>query len=98
MAIMMKTDPYTVGRIQSRAPALSKSDFEFIQEGMQAGGELFPEVSDPVRRAQITAHLLSTEEIIPSLWTLISDIRYVKQPAKILNTLLPPKPRKGKNR
>jgi hypothetical protein len=97
MVMMMNTDPYTVGCIQSRAPALSKSDFEFVQERMQSG-ELFPELSDPLRRAQITTRLLSTEEIIPSLWTLISDIRYLKQPAKVLNTLLPPKPRKGKNK
>ncbi|KAH8674430.1 hypothetical protein BGZ60DRAFT_403952 [Tricladium varicosporioides] len=99
MVIMMNTDPYTVGCIQSRAPALSNSDFQYVEERMKPGkGELFPEVSDPVRRAQIKARLLSIKEIIPSLWTLISDIRYLKQPAKVLKTLLPPVPRKGKNR
>ena len=97
MVTMMNSDPYTVGRIQLRAPALSSSDYAFIQEHMQSG-ELFPEVSDPTRRAQITARLLSIEEVIPSLWTLISDIRYLRQPAKVLNILLPPTPRRGKNK
>ena len=91
---MMATDPYSIKSIQSRAPALSKTDFEFIQEHMRSG-ELFPGVTDPTTRASISERLLTTEELIPSLWTLISDLRYLEQPAKILNTLLPPKP-KGK--
>jgi hypothetical protein len=94
MVTMMNSDSFTVGRIQSRAPALSHSDFNFIQEHMK---ELFPEISDPARRGQIKARLLSIEELIPSLWTLISDIRYLKQPAKVLKMLLPPTPRRGKN-
>jgi hypothetical protein len=89
----MATDPSSIESIQSRAPALSKSDFEFIQRNMR---HLFPGVTDPTRRANISERLLTTEELIPSLWTLISDIRYLKQPAKALNTLLPPKPKKGR--
>ena len=84
--IMMNTDPFTIESIQSRAPALSKSDFEFIQENMDS---LFPAVTDPVRRADITQRLLATEEPIPNLYTLLKDIRYMKQPAAILGSLLP---------
>jgi hypothetical protein len=93
MVAMMATDPSSIESIQSRAPALSKSDFEFIQGNMR---NLFLGVIDPTRRANILERLLTTEELIPSLWTLISDIRYLKQPAKTLNTLLPPKPKKGR--
>ena len=85
-AIMMNTDPFTIESIQSRAPALSKSDFEFIQENMDS---LFLAVTDPVRRADITQRLLAMEEPIPNLYTLLKDIRYMKQPAAILGSLLP---------
>jgi hypothetical protein len=85
MPTMMNTNPFTIESLQSRAPALCKSDFSFIHDS----AELFPEVIDPVRRANITQRLLATEELIPSLYTLIKDIRYLKQPAAILSTLLP---------
>ncbi len=58
--------------------------------------DLFPGVINLARRADLSERLLTTEELIPSLWTLISDIRYLTQPAKILNTLLLPKPKKGR--
>jgi hypothetical protein len=92
---MRDTDPSSIESIQSRAPALSASDFEFIQEGM-GSGKLLPGITDPGRRSDIKVRLLATEEPIPSLWTLISNIRYLKQPVKLLNTLLPPKTRKGR--
>ena len=92
---MMNTDPYTVGCLQLRAPTLSSTDFTFIQEHMRSGeGQLFPEVVDTAKRDQITTRLLSTEGIIPSLWTLISDCRYLKHPEKVLRMLLPAIPRK----
>lgn len=53
-------------------------------------GELFPEVSDPTRRSQIRANILAIGEMIPTLWTLLRDIRYLKQPARALRALLPP--------
>ena len=85
---MMRTDPMTIESIQSRCPALSKSDYDFIEENM-GSGELFPELIDPVKRADITRNLLTNEELIPSLYTLVKDIRYLKQPAKHLSRLLP---------
>lgn len=89
MPTMINTDPLTIELIQSRAPALSKSDFEYIQEHMRPGGLLFHAVTDPTQRSDLTQRLLATEEMIPSLYTLIRDIRYLKQPAAILGTLLP---------
>jgi hypothetical protein len=60
--------------------------------------DLFLGVTDFARRADILEHFLTTKELIPSLWTLISDIKYLKQLAKILNMLLLPKLKKEKKR
>ena len=79
MTTMMRTDPMTIESIQSRCPALSKSDYDFIEENM-GSGELFPELIDPVKRADITRNLLTNEELIPSLYTLVKDIRYFEAP------------------
>jgi hypothetical protein len=95
MATMMATDPLSIESIQSRAPALSKTDFEFIDERM-GSGELFPAVTDPVERENIKKGILSTEVPIPTLWTLICDVRYLKKPARVLNALLPPRKEKKK--
>ncbi len=88
VAKMMQTDPFTIESLQSRAPALSKSDFEFVQNSMESK-ELFPGITDQVARDNITQCLLAFEELIPSLYTLIKDIRYLKQPAELLTKLLP---------
>ena len=85
---MIQTDPFTIESLQSRAPALSKSDFEFVQNSMESK-ELFPGITDQVARDNITQCLLALEELIPSLYTLIKDIRYLKQPAELLTKLLP---------
>jgi hypothetical protein len=89
MAAMMATDPFSIEPIQSRAPALSKSDYKFIDERMRSG-ELFPRITDPVKKSNITERLLTTEELIPTLWTLLREVRYLKRLAKLLNSLLPP--------
>ncbi|KAH6701351.1 hypothetical protein BKA61DRAFT_582431 [Leptodontidium sp. MPI-SDFR-AT-0119] len=73
---------------ESRSPALSKSDYEFIRETI-GSGELFPEIVNPLERADIAQRLLASEELMPSLYTLIKDIRYLKQPAEFLSKLLP---------
>lgn len=92
---MMASDPSSIESIQSRAPALSKADFEFIDERMGLG-ELFPGVTDPSERETIKKGILSAEVPIPTLWTLVCDVRYLKKPARVLNALLPPLPRKEK--
>jgi hypothetical protein len=40
--------------------------------------ELFPGITDQVARDNITQCLLAFEKLIPSLYTLIKDIRYLK--------------------
>lgn len=84
----MMVDHYTIESLQSRVPALSKSDFIYIREHMESG-ELFSKLKDPLRRGIIRERLLTFEDIIPTLYTLIKDIRYLKQPAKNLHGLLP---------
>jgi hypothetical protein len=91
---MSDADPLSIECIQSRVPGLSRSDFEFIEKPLRLG-ELFPGITEP-RRSDVAMRLLTTQELIPSLWTLICDIRYLKRPAKLLNTLLPPKLPKGR--
>lgn len=91
--MMMNSDSVSIQAVHSRAPALSKSDFDFIQQQMQSG-RLFPGVTNHLARSKITQNLLATAEIIPSFCTLFSDIRYLKEPAKLLNALLPPKPKR----
>jgi len=88
MTTMMQTDAAFIESIQSRSPALSFSDYECLKIAMESG-ELLPEVVDPEKRAGITQSLLATEELIPSLYTLIKDIRYLQQPAKLLAKFLP---------
>jgi len=83
----MRTDLMTIESIQSRCPALSKSDYDFIEENM-GSGKLFPKLINLVKRANITRNLLINEELIPSLYTLVKDIRYLKQLAKYLFRLL----------
>jgi hypothetical protein len=92
---MRDADPSSIECIQSRAPGLSRSDFDFVEERMRSG-ELFPGITDPRRRSDLALRLLTTKELIPSLWTLICDIRYLKRPAMVLNTLLPPKEPRGR--
>jgi hypothetical protein len=93
--MMRDADPSSIECIQSRAPGLSRSDFDFVEERMRSG-ELFPGITDPRRRSDLALRLLTTKELIPSLWTLICDIRYLKRPATVLNTLLPPKEPRGR--
>jgi len=82
---MMQTDPITIRSIQSRVPALSKSDYEWVQENSR---DLFPGVIDPVKKADIIQRLFAIDELILSLYTLFKDIRYLKQPAESLSKLL----------
>jgi len=87
MAKMIQTDPFTIESLQSRAPAFSKSDFEFVQNNIESK-ELFLGITDQVVRDDITHCLLAFEELILSLYTLIKDIRYLKQLAELLTKLL----------
>ena len=85
-------DAPTVESLQSRAPALSKSDYEFVESNMRSG-QLFPEVTSSGERNSITSRLLALHEPIPTLYSLIRDVRYYKEPAALLRTLLPKPPK-----
>lgn len=50
---------------------------------------LFPEIRDPHVRAGIEDRLLRIEYLIPSLYTLFKDLRYLEPAAKAVKALLP---------
>jgi len=76
-----------------RAPAVSKDDREFIASHMQwdskLPGILFAGVDDPLKRAGILQRLLAVDYIIPSLYTLFRDIRYLEPAAELMKALVP---------
>ena len=57
-------------------------------------GELFPGIQDSTVRTGIERRLLEVEELIPSLYTLFKDLRYLEPAAKAMKALLP-EPVKG---
>ena len=82
-------DESTMAQIQLRAPAVSKCDYEFITRKMRSG-ELFPGINDSVKRTNVLQHLLAIDYLIPSLFTLFRDIRYLEPAAELLKALVPP--------
>lgn len=78
-----------MARIQLRAPAVSEHDHDFITNQMQSG-ELFPGIKDSFKRATVMQRLLTIDYLIPSLFTLFRDIRYLEPAAELLKALIPP--------
>jgi hypothetical protein len=86
--LMGRTDEATVKAIQLRAPALSKYDFEFIQKGMTSG-KLFSQIRNASKREVITSSLLSIDYLIPSIYTLIKDLRFLRPAVDAIKCLVP---------
>jgi hypothetical protein len=82
------TDPYIVGQIQLRVPALSKYDSVFIQTEMMEK-RLFPKIQDPSTRRGITSHLLAIEQPIPTLHSMLKSLRYLEPGVEGIKCLLP---------
>jgi hypothetical protein len=78
-----------MAKIQLRAPAVSECDHEFITRKMRSS-ELFPGMNDPVKRTNVLQCLLAIDYLIPSLFTLFRDIRYLEPAAELLKALVPP--------
>lgn len=85
---MGRTDEATIKAIQLRAPGLSKYDFEFIQKGMTSG-KLFPQIRNVSKREDITSSLLSIDYLIPSIYTLIKDLRFLRPAVDAIKCLVP---------
>jgi hypothetical protein len=58
---------------------------------MQCGesGKLFPGIKNPLHRSSILLRLLAIDFLIPSLYTLFRDIRYLEPAAELLKRLVP---------
>ena len=52
-------------------------------------GKLFPGIEDQIERQAIWIRLQRIAYLIPSLYTLFEDIKYLKAPAKIMRQLFP---------
>lgn len=81
------SDPASIEILQSRVPSRSKSDFDFITKHMDSW-ELFPKIMEPDRSA-LKERLLKISKSIPSMHTLMKDIRYLKSAAKMMSLLIP---------
>ena len=68
-------------------------DAAFIRQNMSRK-LLFPEIRDDGVRREIEENLLKIDHLIPSLYTLFKDLRYLEPAAKAVKALLP-EPIKG---
>ncbi|KAL6406237.1 Intracellular protein transport protein USO1 [Ilyonectria robusta] len=88
-ALMRCLDGQSVAIIQLRAPGLLCKDHSVLEKAFQ-NGELFPSIRNQSDRQEIWKNLQLIEYLIPSLHSLIEDIKYLKTPAKIVRRLCPP--------
>ena len=82
------TDELTIEAIQLRAPLSSKTDHDFLCTSMDSG-KLFPLIRNSTTRLAIRKNLLSVNHLIPSLFTFLEDLKYLKPRSKIMKSLLP---------
>jgi hypothetical protein len=85
---MEKLDEDTVKMIELRVPAVSKLDAGFVKEHMRTTA-LFKHTVDPVLRRNIEHEVLQLDYLIPSIFTLFKDLRFLEPVAKAIGALLP---------
>jgi hypothetical protein len=90
-ALVDYVDEASVEAVQLRAPKISQLDRDFIQLCMESG-KLFPGIKDNAIRASVLKNLLSIH-LIPSLYTFLKDMEYLKPCAKIMKRLIPKPPK-----
>jgi hypothetical protein len=83
--LMQHINQATVGGMQLRAPGASPDDLLALEEPFRQG-KLFPGIDDQIERQAIWLRLQSINFLIPSLYTLFEDIKYLKAPAKRMTT------------
>jgi hypothetical protein len=83
-------DAGSVHLLQSRCPGLSLEDRAIIQKHM-VEHSLFPAIKNETRRSEIFERLCSTEQIIPSLYTLLRNYNHLESASQILKKILPGK-------
>ena len=85
---MRRTDRGTVSMLQLKAPGLSREDLAALEKPFQAG-TIFPAITDGHHRREIWNNLQNQKRLIPSLWSLFEDAKFLKGPAKIMRRLFP---------
>ncbi|KAF2178253.1 hypothetical protein K469DRAFT_599807, partial [Zopfia rhizophila CBS 207.26] len=86
--LMQRVNPATVETLQLRAPGISSDDLFALEEPFRQE-KLFPGIKDQIERQAIWTRLQKFPFLIPSLYTLFEDIKYLKAPAKIMRQLFP---------
>jgi hypothetical protein len=84
--LMQSTDRATVELLQLRAPGFSQHDLSALETPFKAR-KLFPLIQNQQHRSEIWNNLQKEIRIIPSLWSLFEDIKFLKGPAKIMRHL-----------
>jgi len=74
---MELTDSATVEALQLRAPSASTEDAAFINNGMTSR-KLWPFITDSAVREKIRLNVLSTQGLIPTLWSYREDTKYLE--------------------
>jgi hypothetical protein len=79
-------DCNTAHVLQSRAPGISSEDSIALETPFEKG-QLFSSIKDLSQRRMICANLQKITTLIPTLYTLFEDIKYLDEPAKIMKQL-----------
>ncbi|KAK0628283.1 hypothetical protein B0T17DRAFT_614224 [Bombardia bombarda] len=86
--LMRLVDCHTVELLQLRAPGYSSHDFSIVAKHFQEG-KLFPAIQNQSDRKRIWENLRTILHLIPSLYSLFEDVKYLKGPARIVRQLCP---------
>ncbi|TGO32402.1 hypothetical protein BHYA_0321g00090 [Botrytis hyacinthi] len=86
--LMATLDQKTVKLMELRAPAVSKLDNEFIKNKFKSQ-DLFPGIFDPNERRIIMDRILRIDILVPSIFTLFKDLRYLEPAAKAIKGIFP---------
>ncbi len=85
---MERTDEPTVKEIQLRAPGISRSDYDFIQENMAASGKFFSQIREVSKRQGIASRLLRISHRILTIHSLFKDLRYLRPAVEAIRCLV----------
>ncbi|OCK94682.1 uncharacterized protein K441DRAFT_559443, partial [Cenococcum geophilum 1.58] len=66
--------------LQGRAPGTCNEDLDALRKPFDKG-ELFQSIKDPANRQMIWRNLQNIKYLIPTLYTLFEDVKYLKEPA-----------------
>ncbi|THC89331.1 hypothetical protein EYZ11_011225 [Aspergillus tanneri] len=80
-------DPKSVELLQGRSPVCCAADYCYISNQIEAG-VLFSHVEDPEKRIAIAYRALSIPTIIPSLFTVMEDTKYLMPCAQAIRKLI----------